>query len=176
MVIYGCMRVETLQSMINPKRPYSIERPATEGKHRYLCDTYDKEHRFLAPLGDPKRYKALQWVHAAEGTWALHGISILYIRWNQKDGDVKKTEEGLSGNVIKDMNMLEETLKNSPGKFLFGDNISVADTCMHFSAVFILARELGVKGSDYPVTTKYIQDCEATDAYKRAVEKTGHAL
>lgn len=147
-----------------------------KGRHRYLCDTYDKSNKLLPPIGDPKRYKALQFVHAAEGTWALHGISILYVRWNQKDGDVKKTEEGLSKNVIKDMNLLEETLKNSPGKFLFGEKLSVADTMMHFSAVFILARELGVKEADYPHTAKYIKDCEATESYKKAVQKTGHSL
>lgn len=145
--------------------------------NRYLCDAYDKQNKFLAPVGNPKRYAALQWVHAAEATWALHGLAILYARWNQKDGDVKKTEEGMGRNVVKDMDLLEQTLKDSPGKFLFGDEVSVADTMMHFSAVFILARELGgVKGEGYPRVVKYIQDCEGTPAYKRAVEKTGHSL
>jgi glutathione S-transferase len=144
--------------------------------NRYLCDTYDKQHKLLPPVGDPKRYEALQWVHAAEGTWALHGISILYVRWNQQDGDVKKTEEALSKNVIADMNYLEEILKKSSGKFIFGDKVSVADTLMHFSAVFILARELGVKFEGYPRITQYIQDCEATSTYKKAVERTGHSL
>ena len=143
---------------------------------RYLCDTYDKQHRLLPALGDPKRYKVLQWIHAAEATWALHGISILYARWNQKDGDVKKTEEGMSRNVIKDMNFLESELKKSGGKFLLGDSITAADTMMHFSAVFILARELGVKSKDYPGIERYIKDCEATESYKKAVDKTGHSL
>ncbi|KAK5167060.1 uncharacterized protein LTR77_007790 [Saxophila tyrrhenica] len=142
----------------------------------YLCDTYDKQHRLLPPLGDPKRYEVLQWVHAAEATWALHGIAILYVRWHQKDGDVKKTEEGLSKNVINDMNLLESTLEKSSGKFLLGDKVTVADTLMHFSAVFILARDLGVKGEDYPRCKKFIQDCEATESYKKAVERTGHSL
>jgi glutathione S-transferase len=150
--------------------------PVANIRCRYLCDVYDKQHRLLPPLGDPKRYQALQWVHASEATWALHGLGILYTRWHQKDGDQKKTEQGLAGNVINDMNFLEDALSKSSGKFLFGDSISVADTMMHFSAVFILARELGVKGEDYPKTTKYIQDCEATPSYKKAVERTGHSL
>ena len=112
----------------------------------------------------------------AEATWALHAISILYVRWNQTEGDVAKTEAGLSKNVINDMDYLEASLKRSSGKFLCGDEVTVADCMMHFSAVFILARELGIKGKKYPEIERYLQDCEATDAYKRAVEKTGHKL
>ena len=143
---------------------------------RYLCDTYDKQHRLLPALGDPKRYQVLQWVHAAEATWALHGISILYARWNQKDGDVAKTEEGMSKNVIKDMDFLESALQNSKGKFLLGDTVTAADSMMQFSAVFILARELGIKGKNYPEVERWIKDCEATESYKKAVQRTGHSL
>lgn len=70
---------------------------------RYLCDTYDKQHRLLPPVGDKKRYEVLYWMHAAEAMWALHGIAILYVRWHQKDGTVAKTEEGLSKNVVNGM-------------------------------------------------------------------------
>lgn len=143
---------------------------------RYLCDTYDKQHKFLPPVGDPKRYQVLQWVHAAEATFALHGISILYARWNQKEGDVAKTEEGMSKNIKKDMDYLDAELKKSGGPFLFGDSPNAADFMVEFSAVFVLARELGVKGKDYPGIEKYIAQCEATEAYKKAVEKTGHKL
>lgn len=148
----------------------------TPANLRYLCDLYDKQHKLLPQVGDPKRYKVLQWVHAAEATWALHGISILYARWNQKDGDVAKTEENMSKNVIKDMDFLEETLKSSGGKWLLGDQLTAADFMMHFSATFILARELGVKGRKYPETERWLKDCEATESYKKAVQKTGHKL
>lgn len=144
--------------------------------HGYLCDTYDKQHKFLPPVGDQNRYKVLQWIHAAEATWALHGISILYARWNQKDGDVAKTEEGMSKNVINDMDFLEAALKQSSGKFLMGDEVNAADTMTYFSAVFILARELGVKGKKYPEIERWTKDCEARNAYKKAVEKTGYQL
>ena len=143
---------------------------------RYLCDQYDKQHKLLPAVGDPKRYKVLQWVHAAEATWALHGISILYARWNQKDGDVEQTEKNMSKNVVNDMDFLEETLNKSSGKWLLGDQLTAADTMMHFSATFILARELGVKGRKYPEIERWLKDCEATDSYKKAVQKTGHSL
>lgn len=143
---------------------------------RYLCDTYDKEHRLLPAVGDKRRYEILYWVHAAEAMWALHGIAILYVRWFQKDGDVAKTEQGLSKNIINDMDYLEEHLSKGNGKFLVGNAVSAADCMMAFSAAFILARELGVKPASYPRSQQYVQDCEATETYKKAVQKTGHKL
>lgn len=148
----------------------------THGNNRYLCDTYDKQHRLLPAMGDKKRYDVLYWVHAAEAMWALHGIAILYVRWHQKDGDVATTEKGLSKNVINDMNYLEARLSESKGKFLLGDSITAADCMMHFSASFILARELGIKPQGYPRSQQFVQDCEATETYKKAVQKTRHKL
>jgi glutathione S-transferase len=89
---------------------------------------------------------------------------------------VEQTEEGMATNIRNDMSYLEAELKKSPGKFLFGDTPTAADTMMHFSAVFILKRELGMKGQSFPEVERYIKDCEATETYKRAVEKTGHQL
>lgn len=81
----------------------------------------------------------LYWVHAAEAMWALHGIAVLYVRWFQKDGDVAKTEEGLSKNIINDFNYLDAHLSKSQGKFLCGDSITAADCMMQFSAGFIMS-------------------------------------
>jgi len=127
-------------------------------------------------VGDPKRYAVLQWVHAAEATFALHGIAILYVRWNQKSGNVEETEAGLSKNVQNDLNYFESELRKSGGKFLFGDQPTVADMQMHFSLSFILARELGTKGMKLDRIQQYLRDCEAVPSYKAAVEKTGHKL
>lgn len=115
-------------------------------------------------------------MHAAEATWALHGIAILYARWNQSGGDVEKTEEGMSKNIRNDMDFLENALKNSGGKWLLGNELTAADFMMHFSATFVLARELGVKGKKYPETERWLKDCEATESYQKAVQKTGHKL
>ena len=115
-------------------------------------------------------------MHAAEATWALHALAILYARLNQKDGDVAKTEEGLSRNVIKDMDFLEAELGKSEGKFLLGDSVTAADCMMHFSAVYILARELGTKGKNWPKIEQWVRDCEATETYGKAVQHSGHKL
>lgn len=148
----------------------------TQFASRYLCDTYDKDHRLLPAVGDKSRYDVLYWVHAAEAMWALHGLAILYIRWFQKDGDIAKTEEGASKNIKNDMNYLENFLSQGQGRFLSGDVVTAADCMMGFSASFVLARELGVKASDYPRTQQYIRDCEGTETYTKAVQKTGHKL
>ena len=82
----------------------------------------------------------------------------------------------MSKNVINDMDFLEKVLQNSGGKWIFGDQLTAADFMMHFSATFILARELGIKGRKYPEVERWLKDCEATESYKKAVQKTGHKL
>lgn len=144
--------------------------------YRYLCDKYDTAHKVLPQLGSAQRYRVLQWVHAAEATFALHGLSILYARWFQKGGDVSATEAGMAGNVGKDMDYLEAELGKSSGAFLFGDKPTAADIMMAFSAQFILARELGTKGKEWKGVNAWLKACEGTESYKRAVEKTGHQL
>lgn len=115
-------------------------------------------------------------MHASEGTYLLHSLAILYARWHQRDGDVAKTEEGLSVDVVKDMDYLEAELGKSDGKFLRGDELTVADIMMHFAAGCTLVRELGTKDRWWPRIEKWYEDCEARPAYKRAVERTGYIL
>jgi glutathione S-transferase len=161
----------TSESCVICKEPGDLLRT-----NRYLCDTYDKQHRLLPPLGDPKRYEILRWVHAAEGTFLTHGLAILYIRWFQKEGDVSMTEEGASGNVVKDLNYLEAELNKSRGKLLFGDEPTAADVMMEFTVDFILARQLGTKGKQWPRVEQYLEDCHKTETWQKAVKKTGHKL
>ncbi|KAK1057353.1 hypothetical protein LTR33_013666 [Friedmanniomyces endolithicus] len=142
----------------------------------YLCDKYDTEHRLLPPLGDPKRYQVLKWVHAAEATYMLHSLVILYARWNQKGGDVEATEAGLAVNVQKDLDYLASELEKSKGKFLVGDSPTAADTMMEFSVDFILTRELGTKGEQWESVDQYRKDCQVTTTWKKAQKKTGHRL
>ncbi|UPX14068.1 Glutathione transferase [Ascochyta rabiei] len=131
------------------------------------------------PKDDKTRIKVLQWVHAAEATFALHGLAILYARWNIKDapeGVLEAAEKGMSVNVQNDMSWLESELSLSPGAFLVGDRPTAADIMMHFSATFIIARELGTNGKEWSNINKWLKACEDSDSYKRAVKKTGHSL
>jgi glutathione S-transferase len=113
----------------------------------YLCETYDK-HGKLLPLDPAQRVKVRQWVHASEATFALHALAILYARWH-----IQGAPEGLCG-----------------------DHITAADIMMQFSADFILARELGTQGKEWPNINKWLEACKKTDTYQRAVKKTGHKL
>lgn len=74
-----------------------------------------------------------------------------------------------------DLNHLESELSKSE-KFLCGDQVTAADVMMAFSAGFILARQLGTQGKRWEKVEAWVQRCEGTDAYRRAVEKTGHKL
>jgi hypothetical protein len=71
---------------------------------------------------------------------------------------------------------LETELSLSQGQFLCGENVTAADIMMQFSAEFIIARELGTNGKEWPNINKWLEACKNTEGYKRAVEKTGHQL
>ncbi|KAF2226809.1 glutathione S-transferase [Elsinoe ampelina] len=143
----------------------------------YLEEKYDKEGRLL-PRDGPQRYAALRWIHAAEATFALHALPVLYVKWFS--GDHKEAAdtiiEKMSINIQKDLDLLESELGKSSGKFLMGDKVTVADCMMQFSAVFILDRQLGTGGKQWPRVQEWIKACEDTETYKAAVKKTGHDL
>ncbi|KAF2725993.1 hypothetical protein K431DRAFT_309001 [Polychaeton citri CBS 116435] len=144
-------------------------------------DKYDQERRLLPPPGNPKRYELLQWVHAAEGTYMVHALAVLYARWFQKDGDVARTEEGLSGNVVRDLDFLEQELgRAGEGRWLAGrSEFSVADVAMQFSVEFALTRELGTKGVEagrWRRVLEWMGTCKGTGSWERAVERTGYEL
>ena len=169
------MRVALLASM-----PDAATQPARKLTcDSYLCETYDKEGRLL-PHEPRKRVKVRQWVHAAEATFGLHALAILYARWNiPKDapgGVLEAAEKGMSANVQNDLSWLETELSLSPGKFLCGDHVTAADIMVQFVADFIIGRDLGMQGKEYPNINKWVELCRETESYKRAVKKTGHKL
>lgn len=117
-------------------------------------------------------------MHAAEGTYALHGLAILYTRWFGSDhaDAVKDMTKSMSVNVQKDFDFLEKELSQSGSKFLVGDTLTIADIMMLFTIQFILARDLGTEGNKWAAVDKWVQHCESTESYQRAVKKTGHTL
>lgn len=112
-----------------------------------------------------------------------HCIPITYARWFspervKESGDLKKIEEGMSTNVVKDMDWLESELKSSTGRFLVGDKVTAADTMMLFSIQFIFARDLinGHRLQEWNAIEKWIRDCEETESWRKACEYTGHDI
>ncbi|KAL5114944.1 hypothetical protein ACEQ8H_007191 [Pleosporales sp. CAS-2024a] len=144
----------------------------------YLCETYDKQGKLL-PTDAAQRVKVRQWVHAAEATFALHALAILYMRWHVKDVSqdaMEAAEERMAANVQNDMSWLETELSLSSGGFLCGRDVTAADIMMQFSVAFILARQLGTNGKEWPNINKWMDKCQGTESYQRAVQKTGHKL
>lgn len=150
---------------------------------RYLIQTYDKSHALL-PTDPSVRWKAYEWLHASEGTFALHALAILYTRWQLPEpaqAHLPEMEKKLSANVHNDLNWIENTLVEQAGKgkeYLVGEGFTVADVMMQFTIEFIFTRELGIKGMDdkWPETRKWLKRCMDRPAFKKAVEKTGYTL
>ncbi|KAF2811774.1 glutathione S-transferase C-terminal-like protein [Mytilinidion resinicola] len=149
---------------------------------RYLCEKYDKQARLIPhPAYEVDRIKVQQWIHASEATFILHALAISSARSTipepgKSNGALKEMEKKMSGNVQNDVDWLEAELGQSNGKFLLGKEVTAADIMMHISIVFILKRELGTQGRTWPKVEQWLKDCEATDSYKRAVQKTGHKV
>lgn len=85
-------------------------------------------------------------------------------------------ERGMSINIQKDLDWLEDELSKSQGSFLCGDKITAADTMMHFSVDFIMRTKLGTQGKEWPEIERWLEKCRKTEAYRKAVHKTGHKL
>lgn len=190
------MRVGIFVSMyftLSPPKDHSL-RDFFLNCSRYLSDTFDPQNtlHLLPPPASPLRYKTLQWIHASEATFLLHALACLYVQWHQHDGDVEKTLQGLSGNVVKDLDYLESHLQKQEqeqeeeeeeeggGRFIMGGkNITAADIMMQFSVRFILMRELGTQGVErgrWERVERWLELCEGTESYQRAVERTGFRL
>ncbi|CZR59089.1 related to GTT1-glutathione S-transferase [Phialocephala subalpina] len=147
----------------------------------YLIEKYDKDGKLMGGKDEAVRNKVRMFIHAAEGTLMVHCLAITYARWFapesvQKSGELKELEKGLAVNVGKDLDWLNSELEGK--KFLAGDHVTAADTMVLFSIQFIFARDLvgGRKVSEWKNVEKWIKDCEATESWKKAVEKTGHKM
>jgi glutathione S-transferase len=113
----------------------------------------------------------------------LFGLSVLYARWSfpatlkQSDPEaLEQMEAGMSANVHKSFEWLENTLSRSTSGWLVGDKVTAADIMTHFSASFLLERQLGTKGKKWPKVEEWVKRCEAKDSYQRAVKKSGYSL
>jgi len=147
----------------------------------YLVETYDTNQDLLGGTSIPLRNRIRTFIHAAEGTFMVHALSITYARWfapeaNKSSGDLKKLEEGCAVNVGKDLDWLEKELEGR--RFIAGEKISAADTMCLFSVQFIFARDLvaGKKVEEWPNVKGWVERCEETSSWKKAVEKTGHKM
>lgn len=85
-------------------------------------------------------------------------------------------EKGLAINVHKDLDWLNRELEGR--RFIAGDGVTAADTMNLFGVQFIFARDLcaGRKIAEWGNVERWVRECEGTEGWKRAVEKTGHEM
>lgn len=166
----------------------------------YLCEQYDHQHRLL-PNDIGQRAEVKQWLHAAEGTFMVHAMAILYARWQVPEegkGMLEGMEERMSRNVKNDLRWLEGVLSDQQAKgrhWIVGEGLSVADIQLQFrwvhtywlnrtkadectSIEFIFERKLGVDPAEneFPQVKAWLERTKAEKAYRRAVDKTGYTL
>ena len=165
------------------KSPFLRDGPVEVGESgaicEYLCQKYDKEGRLMGKADEQDRAKVLEWVHAAEGTFAIHALAILYARWMVAPEAFAAAEKGLSANVLKDLDWLDAELAKSKSGWLVGDGLSLADIMVQFCVEFIFARRLGLKGigkDKWTHVREWMDKCENSRSYKAAVAQTGYTL
>lgn len=150
----------------------------------YLCNQYDTAQRMIPPKENAYlRNRVMTFLHASEATLGIHALAILYTRW-QFPEELKESqpqaldemEAKMSANVQNDLDWLEAELGRSTGRFLVGDQVTAADVMMQFTVRFVFERQLGTRGKTWPKLNTWLERCEATESYKRAVEKSGHTL
>lgn len=152
----------------------------TPSPSRYICENYDPTHR-LIPQDRAARAKVREWIAAAEGTFMIHGLAVLYARWQMPEAGrtpeiLGEIEKKLSTNVHKDFDWLESELEKGNGKYLVGEGLTAADLMMGFSVQFIFTRNLGTQGGKWPRVEAWVAGLEKGEGYKKAVERTGYKL
>lgn len=155
----------------------------------YLLEAYDKDNNLMPPLSDARgRVKVREWVHAAEGGCMMPAMPVLYTRWQipedvpDRDQLLAVVEKKLSVNVHNSFDWLEGELKAQKAQgsgFLVGRGMTAADIVLQLSIQFIMERKLGVGGrgeSKWPEVVAWLERTEASEAYRKAVSKTGYTL
>jgi glutathione S-transferase len=149
---------------------------------RYLCENYDKERR-LIPTDTAQRARTQIFLHAAEGTLALHAIAAFYFRifmpaqFRESSADVVAAAEArLAATVAKDMDWLERELAESTGPFLVGAALTAADIMVLFVVQLVYKFKFGGEGKAWRKVEAWVKACEDTPSYKRAVERSGFTL
>lgn len=166
----------------SPPPPLLSRNLITTIDSRYLCETYDTGHR-LIPQAVAARAKVREFMAAAEGTFLIHALAVLYTRLQipepaRTDGTLDKLEAGLSKNVHNDLDWLDSELEGTGGKYLVGTGLTAADIMVAFSVEFIFARALGVKGQEgrWGNVRNWLAALQREGGYRKAVQRTGFKL
>lgn len=127
----------------------------------YLLDKYDTLNQLL-PLSPSSRTKCQTYIHAAEGTFLLHGLVPFYISLASASA-ASELHPQLVEAAGKDMEWLESELEKANGRsrYLVGDSVTAADTMMEFSVQFLLRFGLVPKGKKWPCVARWLENVES---------------
>jgi glutathione S-transferase len=142
-------------------------------------ETYDKQNKLL-PTYLPSRTRVREWLHAAEGTFLTHALAIARAKRFSPayalTSVLPQMVKGMSVNVQKDLDWLENGLSQGKGKWLVGDGVTVADIMMEFSVDIIFWGQYGTEDKKWPNIERWLKECHESCGHKRAVKKTGYEL
>lgn len=102
---------------------------------------------------------------------------VTYARWNipekYREEILPEYERKLADNVQNDLNYLESSLKANKSGYLVGDNLTLADIMVAFSAQFVLVRGLGAKWADddYPTIKSWIRNLRKREGWQKATKQ-----
>ncbi|KKY17456.1 putative glutathione s-transferase iii [Phaeomoniella chlamydospora] len=131
-------------------------------------------HKFMpSPSSPSPRAKVREYMAAAEGTFLMHALAILYARLHmpesgEQNGTLTKLEEALSKNVHNDLNWMETELERNGTVYLVGVCLTAADIVVVFSLQFIFARRLGVGDKDerkWKIFRDWLRRMECEEGY-----------
>ena len=150
---------------LKEKTPPKVPKLTTHGgKNRYLLDKYDTLNQLL-PRSPAERTKCQTYIHAAEGTFLLHGLVPFYISLASAAAAAELHPQLVEA-AGKDMDWLESELRRSEGssgssRYLVGDSVTAADTMMGFSVQFLLVFGLVPKGKEWPCVARWLGNVES---------------
>jgi len=105
----------------------------------------------------------------------VHCLSTVYNR--RLDATLaEKLAPGIEQTVAKDLDWLEEEIKTGNGRYLVGEHVTAADTMVAFSVHFIFRKGLEPNDRRWEGVEKWLRGMESSEAYQRAVTKTGYKL
>ena len=162
---------------------------------QYLCTTYpspDPAAPLLPPAPADVRWKVVEYLHLAEGAFALHAAPLFYARRARlpgREGDemfagveervlrkVRQDLDWLEGELVEQQRRLEDVgdgLGEEKEVYLVGRHLTAADVVMGFVVGLCLERVTNVneRGEGYGAIGEWMQTLMKRKALRTAMKK-----
>jgi glutathione S-transferase len=131
----------------------------------YLCERHGGED-LVPDRGTDDHVQYLQWLHFAEGSAMTPILLRLYT------ARLGKAAEPLEARIAEQLDAHFSYMENAIGEngHFIGDTLTGADIMLSFPAEIAVMQGQAAR---YPKLAKFVEDCHARPAWKRAREKGG---